>query len=160
MITLYYRRSSLHLPQEAKSLMALVATDYLLSVMIFSSVHFFHQLRPFEKTFRRTWIFGLTSSYRHWSSAHCLKKSWLRFSARPSLPPPSLYTHYTRIYSRFLLGESERIVSCQDDFEKLKDIVAPAGDLAIDHLNHVVSGLNTAEIYLLSFQFQKYCHVY
>ena len=26
----------------------------------------------------------------HWSSVHCLKKSWLRFSARPSLPPPSL----------------------------------------------------------------------
>ena len=28
----------------------------------------------------------------HWSSVHCLKKSWLRFSARPSLPPPSLDT--------------------------------------------------------------------
>ena len=70
--------------------------------------------------------------------------------------PSSSFPGYTRIHSRFLLGESERIVSCQDDFEKLKDIVAPAGDLAIDHLNHVVSGLNTAGIYLLSFQFQNF----
>ena len=70
--------------------------------------------------------------------------------------PSSSFPGCTRIHSRFLLGESEKIVSCQDDFEKLKDIVAPAGNLAIDHLNHVVSGLNTAGIYLLSFQFQNF----
>ena len=151
MITLYYRRPSLHLPQEAKSLMALVATDYLLSVMIFSSVHFFHQLRPSEKTFLRTWIFGLTSSYRHWSSAHCLKKSWLRLSARPSLPPPSLKKQ--EYFSDFYRWKWKDCFMSRRPW-KIKDI-APAGDLAIDHLHHVVSGLNTAEIYLLSFQLKN-----
>ena len=53
-----------------------------------------------------------------------------------------LFTVWRRAGWGFLRGR-------QDDFEKLKNNVATAGDLAIDHLNHVVSGLNTAGIYLL-----------
>ena len=71
-----------------------------------------------------------------------------------------LFTVWRRAGWGFLRGRPflllPWIVSCQDDFEKLKHNVAPAGDLAIDHLNHVVSGLNTAGIYLLSFQNQNF----
>ena len=70
-----------------------------------------------------------------------------------------LFTVWRRAGWGFLRGRPflllPWIVSCQDDFEKLKHNVAPAGDLAIDHLNHVVSGLNTAGIHLLPFQFQN-----
>jgi len=113
MITLYYRRSSLHLPQEAKSLMALGTTDGCFCVMIYSSVHFFNYLRPSEKTFLRTWILNLELDF--------LIKALVLCS---------------------LLEEELAEVLCAP----VPSSSFPAGDLAIDHLHHVVSGLNTALI--------------
>ena len=101
MITLYYRRSSLHLPQEAKSLMALGTTDGCFCVMIYSSVHFFNYLRPSEKTFLRTWILNLEFDFLIKALVLCSLLEEELAEALCAPVPSSSFPGSTRIYFRF-----------------------------------------------------------
>ena len=99
MITLYYRRSSLHLPQEAKSLMALGTTDGCFCVMIYSSVHFFNYLRPSEKTFLRTWILNLELDFLIKAFTAWRRAGWGSLRARPFLLLPWKHKNIFQIFS-------------------------------------------------------------